>query len=70
MLPALALVGARGFELSAIGLSLFAVAFRALTLRASCLSLRSIFYLNLLALLHRCYMSRPWDMEVIVALWW
>jgi hypothetical protein len=63
-------VGTRGFEPSATGLLLFAGAFHVLKLPAHCLSLHAIFYLNLLALLHRCYMSRPWDMEVIVALWW
>jgi hypothetical protein len=48
-------VGTRGFELSATGLLLFAVAFRVLKLPASRLRLRSIFYLHMLALLHRCY---------------
>jgi hypothetical protein len=56
------------FELSATGLSVCAVAFRVLQLSAHCSSLRSIFYLNMLALLHRCYMKRLWDMGVIVAL--
>ena len=59
----LSLFGARGFELSATGLSLFVVAFCALQLSVRCLSLRSIFYLNMLALLHCCYMmERLWDM--------
>jgi hypothetical protein len=40
------------FEHSATGLSLFVGVFRVLKLPARCLSLRAIFYLNLLALLH------------------
>ena len=55
------------FELSAIALSLFVGAFCALTLRARCLSLRSLIYLNVLALLHRCYMERLKDIGGIVA---
>ena len=58
----------RGFELSATALSLFVGAFCVLPLRARCLSLRALCYLNLLALLHRCYMERLWDMGVSVAL--
>src|SRR2546421_12729312 len=58
----------RGFELSATGLSLFFGAFCALQLSARCLSLRALFCLNMLALLHRCYIERLWDMGVIVAL--
>src|SRR5438270_13928939 len=50
------LVGVRGFELSATALSVFVVAFCVLKLSTRCLCLRAIFYLNLLALLHRCYM--------------
>ena len=59
---------AGGFEPSATGLSLFALAFYALQLSTRCLSLRALFCLNLLALLHRCYIERLWDMGVIVAL--
>jgi len=44
------------FELSANVLYVFVVAFCVLQLRTCCLYLRSIFYLNILALLHRCYM--------------
>lgn len=62
MLPALVLVGARGFEPSATGLPLFVVAFCALQLSVRCLSLRALFSLNMLALLHCCYMERLWDM--------
>ena len=60
-------VAATGIEPLATALSLFVVAFCVLALRARCLSLRSLFSLNLLALLHRCYMERFWDMGVIVA---
>ena len=45
-------VGARGFEFSANGLYVFVVAFCVLQLSARCLHLRSIFPLNVLALLH------------------
>jgi hypothetical protein len=31
------------------------------------LSLRALFCLNLLALLHRCYMEKFWDMGVSIA---
>ena len=68
LLPALLSVGVRGFELSASVLYVFVVAFCVLALRARCLSLRSLFSLNVLALLHRCYMERFWDMGVSVAL--
>jgi hypothetical protein len=57
-----------GFELSASVLYVFVVAFCVLAVRARCLCLRSIFSLNLLALLHCCYMERLWDMGVNVAL--
>src|SRR5436309_7196078 len=60
----------RGFELSAPALSLFVVAFCALQLRARCLSLRALFCLNMLALLHRCYMERFWDMGVLSLSCW
>ena len=63
-----ALVAATGIEPSATALSLFVVAFCVLALRARCLSLRALFSLNLLALLHCCYMERFWDMGVSVAL--
>jgi hypothetical protein len=56
------------FELWANGLSLFVVAFCVLKLSTRCIYLRSIFFLNMLALLHCCYIERLWDMEVIVAL--
>jgi len=56
------LVAATGIEPFANGLSLFAVAFCVLQLRAHCLSWRSIVSLNMLALLHRCYMLGLWDM--------
>jgi len=49
-----------GFELPAPCLWLFVVAFCGLQLRVRCLYLRVIFYLHLLALLHRCYMERLW----------
>lgn len=62
------IVAATGIELSATGLSLFVGAFYALTLRAHCLSLRSIFRLNMPALLHCCYILRFWDIWVIVVL--
>ena len=62
------MIGVRGFELSTTALSLFVVAFCVLALRDRCLSLRSLFSLNLLALLHRCYMETFWDMGVSVAL--
>jgi len=57
-----------GFELSATGLYVFVVAFCVLQLRARCLHLCSIFPLNVLALLHRCYMEGLWDRESIGAL--
>src|SRR6266699_250339 len=44
----------RGFEL-------WATALCVLALRARCLSLRALFSLNMLALLHRCYMERFWE---------
>jgi hypothetical protein len=47
-----------GIEPSATAFSVFVVAFCALQLPARCLSLRALFCLNLLALLHRCYMER------------
>jgi len=53
------------FELSATGLYVFVGAFCVLQLRARCLYLRSIFPLNVLALLHRCYMEGLWDREVV-----
>lgn len=56
------------FELSATGLSLFVVAFCVLQLSARCWYLRSIFPLNVLALLHRCYREGLWEREIIVAL--
>ena len=59
---------AGGFEPSATGLSLFAVAFCALQLRTRCLYLRALFCLNMLALLHRCYMKKLWDRGIIAAL--
>ncbi len=49
-------VGVKGFELSATALSVFVVAFCVLLLRVRCLYLRSLFSLNMLVLLHRCYM--------------
>ena len=67
-LPVLQKVAATGIELSASVLYVFVVAFCVLALRARCLSLRSLFSLNVLALLHRCYMERLWDMGVRVAL--
>ncbi len=45
-------------------LPLFVVAFCVLQLGARCLYLRSIFPLNVLALLHRCYMEGLWDVGV------
>ena len=62
------LVAATGIEPIANGLSLFAVAFCVLQLRVHCLYLRSIVSFNMLALLHRCYTERLWDMGSIVAL--
>ena len=59
-------VRVRGFELPAPCLWLFVVAFCELQLRARCLYLCAIFYLHLLVLLHRSYMERLWNMEVIV----
>jgi hypothetical protein len=44
-------MGATGIELSVTGFLLFVVALRALQLSIHCLSLRSIFSLNMLALL-------------------
>ena len=61
-------VAATGIELSASVLYVFVVAFCVLKLRPRCLCLRSIFRLNLLALLHCCYMEKFWDMGVSVAL--
>ena len=52
------------FEPSATGLPLFVVAFCVLKLSACCLYLRSIFPLNVLALLHCCYMEGLWDVGV------
>jgi hypothetical protein len=46
--------------------SVFVVAFCVLKLSAHCLYLRSIFYLNMLALLHRCYMERLWDTGLLL----
>ena len=66
--PVFSLVAATGIEPLANGLSLFAVAFCALQLRARCLYLRSIVSFNMLALLHHCYTERLGDMRVIVAL--
>src|SRR5438132_8008204 len=60
------MVAATGIELSATVLSLFVVAFCALQLSARCLSLRALFCLNLLALLHRCYMERLRDMRSLM----
>jgi len=65
-LPVLQKVAATGIEPSATALSLFVVAFCVLALRARCLSLRSPFSLNLLALLHCCYMERFWDMGLVL----
>jgi len=45
-----------GIEPSATALYVFVVAFCVLKLRARCLCLRAIFRLNMLALLHCCYM--------------
>jgi len=55
---ALTLVGVRGFELSTTGFLLFVVAFCALLVHVHCLLSRSVFPLNLLALLHRCYTEK------------
>jgi|SRR5215469_108935 len=66
----LALVGARRFEPSATGLSLFVVAFCVLTLLARCLYRHAFVYLKPLALLHRCYRERLWFMRVSGALLW
>ena len=52
VLPVLKKVAATGIEPFANGLSLFAVAFCVLKLRALCLSWRSFDSLNMLALLH------------------
>ena len=62
------MVAATGIEPSTTVLLLFVVAFGALLVRTRYLSLRSLFCLNLLALLHCCYMERFWDMGVSVAL--
>ena len=58
------------FELSATALSLFVGAFGVLPLCARCLSLRSLFFLNMLALLHRCYIWRLWNMGVLLLYYW
>jgi len=55
---ALTLVGVRGFELSTPCFSVLAVALCALLWRVRCLLLRSIFPLNVLALLHCCYTEK------------
>jgi hypothetical protein len=51
-----------GIELLVTVFSLFVVAFCVLAVRTRCLYLRALFCLNMLALLHCCYMERLWDM--------
>jgi len=60
------MVAATGIELLATVFSLFVVAFCVLAVRTRCLSLRAIFCLNMLALLHCCYMERLHDMGLFL----